>query len=263
MVDKNTLRELSRNLTANPDDYMKSFRKNVFMYIERKDITLNELAEAADISLSTLRSLLYGDANDCHVSSVVKLARALHVSCDELLGSGTISPQTCESLQLTRTMPESFTHFVRWAIHYHHALLHSNKVSVRAIEVMRAECKDNGNLGMNNDFEVMDISDLNDDILPKVFMGIKIPCEHYEPYYYQGDILLLANDRKPRTGEVVALGVKDNMWLYRCREERQNDKKIMNFYSLRDDKKCMSEEDGGFIIGYLVKTVRNMNFSDD
>lgn len=106
MVDKKILRRLSKDLVANPENYIDSFRKNLFMYVDRKDITLSELAEEADISVSTLRSFMYGDSTDCHVSTVVKLAKALGVSCDELLGAGTISSQTCEALQL---MSQSIT----------------------------------------------------------------------------------------------------------------------------------------------------------
>lgn len=263
MVDIMTLRRLSNQLISEPDDYIKSFRKNLFMYIERKDITLAELAEAADISTNTLRSFLYGDATDCHVSNVVKLARALHVSVDELLGSGTISPQTCESLQLTRMLPESFTHFVRWAIHYHYNMQNTQVVTERAIEIMSPECKDNGNLKMNNNFDVMDISDLEDEIRPKIFMGIRIPCKHYMPLYSEGDILLIANDRNARTGELVVIGVGENMWILKCKEEYEDGKKVVNYYSPRDGRKRVSEHEVNFLLGYVVKVVENMAIGDE
>ena len=263
MVDKMTLRKLSNQLVAEPDNYIRSFRKNLFMYIERKDITLAELAEMADISTNTLRSFLYGDATDCYVSNVVKLAKALHVSCDELLGSGTISPQTCESLQLTRMLPESFTHFVRWAIHYHYNLQYTQVVTDKAIEIMSPECKDNGNLRMNNNFDVMDISDLDDEIRPKIFMGIRIPCNHYMPLYAEGDILLIANDRNARTGELVVIGVGENMWILKRKDEVENGEKVVNYYSPRDGRKRVSGHEVSFILGYVVKVVSNMSMGEE
>lgn len=257
MVDNKILRKLSKDLVANPEDYMESFRKNLFMYVDRKDITLSELAEKADISVSTLRSFMYGDSTDCYVSMVVKLAKALGVSCDELLGSGTISPQTCESLQLMRQLPDSFTSFVRWAIHYHYGLLNENKVSIQSVEIMYAEYADNGNLKATNNFYVMDISDLSDDIRPKVFLGIRIPGDSYEPLYYEGDILLVANDRNARNGETVVVTTGDNLWFLKRKEEWENNKKVVNYYSLRNNKKLLSEDSSMFILGYLVKVVRN------
>lgn len=259
MLDKKSLRKLSKNLIADPDDYMSAFRKNLYMYIEQKDITLAEVADEADISLSTLRSLLYGDARDCHVSTIVNLARALNVSCDELLGAGTISPQTCESLQLMRQLPENFTHFVRWAIHYHYGKLTAGKVSSRSIEVMSAICSDNGNLKMTNDLDIIDISGLGDDIRPKVFMGVKIPCEHYVPDYYPGDILLIANDRSSRRSEHVLVTVGEYMWIVNRREEIENGVKVENYYSLRDNRKRPGNDDAGIVIGYVAGVIRNMD----
>lgn len=255
MLDTKHLRELSKHLTAEPEDYMHSFRKNLFMYIGQKEITLADLAEKAEIPFSTLRAFLYGDSKDCHLSTAIRLARVLHVSVDELVGSGTISPQTCESLQLVRQLPESFTHFVRWAIHFHYDQLTSKKVTHKAIEVMRAECADNGNLKMTNILDVMDISDLNDDIRPRVFMGIRIPCNHYAPHYFEGDILLIANDRNARTDERVVTVVGDNMWVLRRKDEIVNGEKQVNYYSIRDGRFRANEKDISMLIGYVVKNV--------
>lgn len=258
MLDKKSLRKLSKDLVANPDDYMTSFRKNLYMYIERKDISLADIADEADISVSTLRSLVYGDAKDCHVSTVVSLAKALNVSCDELLGSGTISPQTTESLQLVRQLPESFTHFVRWAIHYHYKKLTSGDVSERAIEVMAPICCDNGNLKMTNDFDLVDISGVKEEVFPKVFMGVKIPCNHYVPDYYPGDILLIANDRSSKRSEHVLVTIGEYMWIVDRREEFENGKKVNKFYSLRDGRK-RAQNEVGIVLGYVADVIRCMD----
>lgn len=257
MIDKKLLGELSGNLISNPDNFMDSFRKNLFMYIDRKEITLAQLAEDADMPASTLRSFLYGTANDCHVSTVVKLARALNISCDELLGSGTISNQTCKSLQVLRTLPESFTHFIRWEIHFHKEKLSSGKVSNHAIEVMESTCGESGNMKMTNEMDIVDISHLSDEIRPRVFMGIRISCESYEPIYYKGDILLLANDRKPRNSEHIVVNMNDNMWILKQKEEIINNEKRTTYYSIRDGRKRPVENENGFVLGYVVSVLRN------
>ena len=258
-MDKNSLRALSKYLVSNPDDFMNSFRKNMFLYIDQKDITLSGIAEEADIPLSTLRSLLYGDAKDCRVSTIVSLAKALNVSCDELLGSGTISPQTCESLQLVRQLPESFTHFVRWAIHYHYGKLTNGEVTSRSIEVMSAVCSNNGNLRMTTDYEIVDIGYLSDEIRPKVFMGIKIPCTHYVPSYYPGDILLLANDRSSKRSEHVVVTIGEYMWIVNLKTEIENGKRVDNYYSIRDNRKRAKGDDVGIVVGYVADVIRCMD----
>ena len=258
MFDKKRLRSLSRNLIANPDDYMSSFRKNVQMYIDQKDVTIMQLAEAADISESTLKSFLYGDNQDCRLSNVIRLAKALHVSMDELVGAGTISPQTCQSLQLVRQLPESFTHFVRWSIIFHYDMLTSNKVSEHAIEVMNAEVSDSGSMKMTNVMSIIDIAGLPEDIRPKIFMGIRMPGDMYAPKYYEGDILLIANDRPARENEPVVVVTGDSMWLLKRKEETVDGKKTVNYYSIRDGGFRCGQERVKNIIGYVVRVKRIM-----
>ena len=90
-MENEKLKKISLNLCADKHDYMKSFRKNVDMYISEKDITLREVAEMADMPFDTLKNFLYKDSADCKLSTAVKLARAFNVSIDELIGAETIN----------------------------------------------------------------------------------------------------------------------------------------------------------------------------
>lgn len=257
MLEEKRLRALSAKLTSEPEDYMHSFRRNVGMYVEQKEITLQEIADLADISLSTLKSFLYNDSKDCTLSTAIRLAKVFGVSVDELVGCGTIAPQTCESLQTMRQLPESFTHFVRWAIHFHCDMLESQKVTEKAIEIMNVSVGEQGNLLMNNRFSVIDISNLSDDIRPKIFMGIRIPSNIYAPEYFESDILLLANDRSPRNGEHLVVCVNNNMWIVECRYERdENGCNQIKYHSIRNPERCKFPEDGEIIVGYVVKVHR-------
>lgn len=257
MLDKKSLRQLSSKLSVRPDDYMTSFRRNLSVYIDQKEITLQEVAELADISLSTLKSFLYGDSKDCSLSLAVKLARVFDISIDELIGAGTLMPQTCDSLQTLRQMPESFTHFLRWEIHFHHNMLVTKRVEDKLIDVMIAKVNESGNMVNTNNMDVYDVSSLSDSLKPKVFMGIKIPNNMYNPEYYQGDILLLANDRSPFNGERVVICYGENMWILECRQVTDSyGKTIMNYYSIRDGKLRATNEQVQFIMGYIAKVVR-------
>lgn len=256
MIDKRELRKLSRQLKCEPQNYMKSLRENLLMYIGHKGITLTELADKSDISINTLKSLVYGYSDDCHLSTVVSLSKALCVSVDELVGCGSLSPQTCESLQIVRLLPESFTHFVRWAIHYHYDMLNSAKVSEKSVQLMVAETADNGNLKMTNNFDVIDISEFSDDIRPKIFMGIQIPCMNYLPKYMQGDVLFIANDRDARPDEDVVVCISDNMWILRRRIDFVDGKSEVAYYSIRDNRLFARENEIQLVLGYIVKVKR-------
>ena len=258
MLDSKMLARLSSKLVAEPDNYMHSFRRNLSLYVDQKEITLQEVAECADISLSTLKSFLYGDSKDCTLSVAVRLARVFGVSLDEMVGAGTLPKQTCESMQILRTLPESFTHFIRWEIHFHQNALHSIKVSDKAIEIMCPTIGESGNMNLSNDMEVYDISHLSEAIKPKIFMGIRIPNDIYAPKYFEGDIILLANDRPAMAGEKVVVSYGSNMWVLECKYDRGENGVRKNYYSIRDGGFRATEEQVQYIIGYIVKVEQRL-----
>lgn len=255
MITKKQVNELSRKLVAEPDNYMDSFRKNMLTFIEPKEISIADIAEGAGLSPDTVKTLVYGKASDCKLSTAVALAKAIGISVDELVGCGTISPTMCESIQITRSLPDNFVHFVRWAIRYHERMLKQKKASKKAINIMYAECSRNGNLTMNNNFELMDISELDDFMRYKIFMGIRIPCEHYMPVLSEGSVLLLADDRKPLQNEMVVVVHNGFIQIVRQREEKIDGKTTVTYHSIRNEKILFGDEAIEEVIGYVVKIV--------
>lgn len=256
MLQNELLKKLSRKMVADPNDYMSSFRTNLQTYINEKDISLADIADEAGMSVETLKTLVYGKAADCKLSTAVSLAKALKISVDELVGSGTLSPTMCESIQITRNLPDNFVQFVRWAIRYNERMLREKKASKKAINIMQADCTPNGNLLMNTNFELMDISDLQDYMRYKIFMGIKIPCGNYMPILAQGDSLLLANDRNPLQNEMVVVVSKGFIRIMKRKEEKnENGEKIAKYYSIQNNTFLELEDDIEEIIGYVVTVV--------
>ena len=256
MIDNKKLRELTMNLEADPEDYISAFRRNLNMYIGQKELTLAELAEIADIPLNTLRSFVYGNSKDCYVSMAVKLARALNVSVDELLGSGTISEKTRVSLGIMRKFPEKFADFIHWGIRYHYNELNRDPNIKHAIEVMQTIYGDDGNVKMTNNFHILDISNLDDNLHPKIFMGITMPTNNYIPHYYEGDILLLANDREARAHEHVVVHYKNNIWILTRKKEMVAGEMMPVFHSIRDGGIRHHDEENTLVLGYVAKVLR-------
>ena len=75
------------DLVSNPQNYVDSFRKNIFTLMDAYDCTLKELSEKADMPYETLKSFLYGDSKDCKLSTAVKISRAFNLSIDEIVGA--------------------------------------------------------------------------------------------------------------------------------------------------------------------------------
>lgn len=250
-MDEKRLKVLSRQLIVDPDNYMHSFRTNVDMYVAQKDITIREISDEANISLNTLNSILYGNVKDCKLSTVIALARAFHVSLDELIGCGTISPVVQECLQIVRELPDNSVYLIQWFIKHQEKLLQGYP-DRRMISVMHPECQGNGNLKPANEFTPLNINDIDSSIRSKVFIGFQLTCDHYMPKYSPYDILLIANDRKPKFRENCIILVEGYIYIAQRREEEENGKKIAKYYSIRDGKLRLYEDEIDELVGYIA-----------
>lgn len=255
MIDKKRLKYMATDLVTDPDDYISALRHNIDRYIADKDITLNDVAEAADMSVSTLKTFLYGNARDCHLSTAVKLARVFEVTLDELVGCGTMSEETKRSIQLTRQMPESYTYFIRWMINFQYDMITSRQYIKDSIEVMQAELREDGTFMASNIFENVDISHVSKERRTKIFLGIKLPGSNYEPMYMKSTILLLANDRNPMEDEKVVVCIDEALWIFKAKYERENGEKMLKYYSIRDGLFRVHARDVQ-TLGYVVEIIR-------
>lgn len=222
------------------------------MLMAEHDYTIKETAEIADLSYDTFKTFLYDkEAKDCRLSTAVKLARAFHISIDELVGAGTIDPKGLESLKIYRTLPQGSRRFIEWHIQ-NQKFLHEQHGTNRIANIMLPICNNNGNLQITSDYEVMDISHLGDELTYKIFLGIKIPCLHYLPHYTEGDVLLIANDRDAMKGENTVIEINGNLII----TNRVIENGVANYYGLRDKKFRGAETDGPEILGYVAKIIR-------
>ena len=113
-------------------------------------------------------------------------------------------------------------------------------------------CANSGNLKITNDYEVMDISHLDDELTYKIFLGIKIPCLHYLPHYTEGDVLLIANDRDAMKGENTIVEINGNLII----TNRLVENGVVNYYGLRDKKFRGTASDSVDVLGYVAKVIR-------
>lgn len=250
MLEKEKLREISKKLSANRDDYISAFRNNLFMYVDEKDITLKDISEASDIPFSTLNSFLYGNSKDIKLSTAVKLAKALNVSIDELVGADTINEISRESISICRNLPDNALYLIRWYIRYINSLNKDNQPNRRYVSVMELDCNHHGNLKMTTNYKHIDITDINEEYRYKIFFGITMPSDNYMPTYSPYDILLIANDRQPHLNENSLLRVGATLFI----AKRKVENGIAKYYSIRDGRYRLDESEVE-VIGYIAATI--------
>ena len=194
------------------ENYITVFRQNIDREMAQNDWTIRETAEKSDMNFETLKNFLYDkEAKDCRLSTAIKLARAFGVSIDELVGSATAKPDDAQCLKMYRKLPESSKSLIRWHIQ-DQTRMHTEHHLRRRIKIMIPICASNGNLRKTTFYEEYELNNSHNEILHKVFFGIRIPCDHHLPHYMKDDILLIANDRSPLKDEVVVLVVDNLFW---------------------------------------------------
>ncbi len=253
-MENKKIKFFGENLVSNPTNYTDSFRKNIFHLMDVRDLSLRELSEKADMSFETLKSFLYGDSKDCKLSTAVKLAKAFDISIDELVGAETISPLSRESLAMCRNMPDYVVYLIRSFIRHQYYMQSQFDKSSINIPVLLPECQ-NGYLQTTNITETVCIDHLTEGIKSKVCIGLKIPCEHYEPFYMPNEILLLAADRDGQHNERVVIMYKGNFFLAKKVFFIENGERKFKYVSLLDGRNEILpntiDDKLGYVVGYL------------
>lgn len=253
-MDKEKLKKLSYNLTTNKDNFIESFRRNIYMYLKEKDVTLKEICEHSGVPYSTLNNLLYGNQRDFKVSTAIALARTFGVSIDELIGAEVLDSLTRERLAICRTLPKHSLYLVQWFIREQKRLNEEFSPKKGKVVSVMQPLYVNGRLNPTNVFEPLNIDILSDNVKSKVFMGIRITCEDYMPHYSPYDTLLLANDRETRVQERCIILYYGKILIVTKTERIENDKKIIEYIGIRDKNIIIKKQDLDTIIGYVVCT---------
>ena len=250
-MKRELLKNVRKNLVVQNENLseMDCLRENLRMYIDNRAITLIKLSEDAGISMETLKTLIYGHSKDCMLSTVSSLAKALHVTKDELVGS--LDKRTALSLASYQDdLPLRSKRIIDWNIkHETHEL--AKYPDQKVIRVMTPEINEYGNLKRTLNNEYMDISKLGEELIAKAYFAIKLPCDFYEPIFFENDVLVLANDRKAMPYEKVVILENNNIFIVKRKVENG----IINFYSILDGSLHSTDKPTIETYGYVIKHI--------
>lgn len=252
MNNKQKRENQKEEIVKNNVDFSDRFRENLMKYTGLKNITMTRVAEESQVPINTINSFLHKVSNDMKISNVAKIAKTLNVSIDELVGTDTLHELTKESLEICRNLPENDLLLVRWFIRCLADQNRAIKPNKRFVKVMLPEEDNDGNCKLVSRFENLEITDLQEPLRSKVFIGFKIQNDSYLPYYRPNDVLLVANDRTPKSNEHVFVRVGDYIFLVKRVLENGNAK----LYSVRDNKYRIDESEVSELIGYVAHIKR-------
>lgn len=251
-MNKKENSEIGGDLVKNSVELSECFRQNLLYYVGKNNMTMVELANKSDIPINTINSFLHRISNDMKISNVAKIAKTLNVSIDELVGADTMHDLTKESLDMCRNMPENDLRLVRWFIRCLTDLNSKTEPNKRYITVMLPEKDNHGNYKLVSRFEKVEITGLEEPIRSKVYIGFKMFSEYYMPYYFPGDILLIANDRPAKSIEHVVVRAGDYVFVVK----RLVEDGVAKYYSIRDGKYRIDESEVDELIGYVAHVLK-------
>ncbi|MBQ9990844.1 MAG: helix-turn-helix transcriptional regulator [Lachnospiraceae bacterium] len=252
MMENEKLKKLSLQLVSHHTNPFDNLRENLLIYVAQPNITLKNLSDASSVSIDTLKSLLYGKVTDCKISTAEKLACALGITVSELIGSRSVDSITLKNIANCRQLPEHQLYLVRWFINRQMELAMENKhKGKKIISVIKPSLRNNS-LKMTNMMEPLCIDHLPETVKANVFLGLKITCDHYMPYFSPYDILLIAADREGLNNELCVVIYYDSIFIARKHIYMEEGVSRTEYLGLLDPTFRVSEQDVDSKIGYVV-----------
>ena len=245
-------KNLEKKLVKNPKNPTSALRQNVDILMDIYGYTLSETSEKADISFEKFKSFFYGKSDEVRLSTAVKLARLFGLSVDELCGAETVSNEMEEYINMYKALPEYSKYLVRYFIAHQNNIYQRRAVSgKKVISVLKPQCVDTY-LQTTNVTEELCIEHLDEKVKSKVSIGLRIPCEHYMPFYSPHDILLIAADREATHGERCVIEMNNNLFIVEKRNHIKNGVKTSEYVSLMNGRFTVPATNIDYKIGYIV-----------
>lgn len=171
-----------------------------------KNMTIQQLADLANLPIETVKNIYYGKTNDPKVSTVLSIANAFNISVNCLMGHCQHTEQERRLLQYYRLCGTHGKSLIELTAKHEATVAKDERVHTdrHMIPCLIPARRINHGFAYT-DSEVVEISTVK----AEAYVAIKIVSNSYAPAYCKGDILLL-EDRYPDHGE-RAVFVKDGV----------------------------------------------------
>lgn len=184
--------------------------------LKKKKMKYQDLAEAADLPLETVRNIYYGKVTDPKVSTLMAMSKVLNVSVNRLLGERLYTKDEERLIMNYRRCGHHGRSMVMLTANYEAELARHERTAENKYTIPCIVPLDVVHDGVRySSSEMVDISTDN----PCAYIAIEINSNEFAPIFCKGDRILI-EDRFPSNGE-TAVFLIDNM-VY-CRRFREND----------------------------------------
>lgn len=218
--------------------------------LNERNLTINEFAAKCDIPLETIRNIYYGKTPDPKLSTALKMAEALNLSVNCLMGK---CPHTSAERAIIHNYRKCGKHgkaLIELSARYQAAaatMEHFNeeKHTIRCIILP-------GEIGNGVIYESCENEEIETTV-KEAFISIKITSNNLAPVYCKNDILLLEN-RFPKNGEKAAFLKEDRAYIRKFIEK--DDKYILQCLHNQGQNIELRRMDEVDYIGTIIGVIR-------
>lgn len=181
-----------------------------------RDISINEFAEMCDLPLETVKNVYYGKTTDPKLSTAVKMADALNMSVNCLLGKCSHTHAERELIANYRNCGKHGKAIIELIARYEAGAIKSDR---ERKDKHKIPCiVPHGDIHNGIVYETCDTIEIETSN-PNAYIGIQMTNNDLSPSFCRNDILLFEN-RFPANTEISAFFKADRIYIRRYIEEQ-------------------------------------------
>lgn len=205
-----------KNISVERQQAMIKISTTLRRLMDKKDLSITELASESGIPKETIKTILYQNPKDARLSTSIKLADALNCSLDDLVGRKYLSKEEQHLLNLLKKLPDRSVLFLQEIADLEYHLIQENKKNkankIPVLAPTKYFCD-----GLLYDSLFYETVDISYHPYNKIIMcGLKITNNDFAPTYNAEDILLIAKDRPPVQNDCAVYLYEGRLYLRRC-----------------------------------------------
>lgn len=219
--------------------------------LHERDISLQEFAEMCDLPLETVRNVYYGKTNDPKLSTAIKMASALNLSVNCLLGKCPHTSAERAIIQNYRTCGKHGKAIIELIARYEARAVKGEREGNTKHKIPCIIPR--GEVRKGIIFDLCETKEIETSVTD-AFVAIEMIDNNFAPTYCKGDIILF-EPRFPKDGELAAFFGADRVFLRKFIEE-EGKYRLKCLHPLGEDI-VLKRMDAMDYIGTVIEVVRS------
>lgn len=183
---------------------------------ERK-LSINEYAEMCDVPIETVKNIYYGKSNDPKLSTALKMAKALNLSVNCLVGECPHTPEERVLIQKYRECGKHGKSIIELIAKYEASAIKNDREGIEKHKIPCIVPRGDFHKGIIYDLcETIDIETSNAD----AYIAIQLINNDFAPLFCKNDVILFEN-RFPKNGEIASFYKGDRLYIRKYIEDNK------------------------------------------